>query len=376
MPLETTRLGRHTSGPTASRIEDAIRIEVSRDGECRLLASLASLFGGPCGLVGSTVVRATISPTAALLLPLVASLLAVCLVLHCCAGMMVMSDKITMAAADGINLGVENGTSLVAKAYLRTTCTCTCTCTCPCIVRRAPMVEPSAAAAVACLPDGCGSAREAASAAAASPASVTAPCTRRASLDADLPAAWRGTNEAVRDLHRNLHQIEVESGAFSPASTMPQPSRAEASSANRIQKSRTVQEWDVSSARFRLYPEIGTVCRAGLEPQARRRQAGLRLTRFEPRLGQASDLAKPGGFRRAYVIANDLSGSSSSPQLGSTARRAPEDEATRRRRAYAARPLTEHLQQGGGPLWRAFVTDVVQSLPDGTRHQAPSMLTT
>jgi hypothetical protein len=236
------------------------------------------------------------------------------------------------------------------------------------------MVEPSAAAAVACLPDGCGSAREAASAAAASPASVTAPCTRRASLDADLPAAWRGTNEAVRDLHRNLHQIEVESGAFSPASTMPQPSRAEASSANRIQQSRTVQEWDVSSARFRLYPEIGTVCRAGLEPQARRRQAGLRLTRFEPRLGQASDLAKPGGFRRAYVIANDLSGASSSPQLGGTARRAPEDEATRRRRAYAARPLTEHLQQGGGPLWHAFVTDVVQSLPDGTRHQAPSML--
>ena len=92
---------------------------------------------------------------------------------------------------------------------------------------------------------------------------------------------------------------------------------------------------------------------------------------FEPRLGQASDLAKPGGFRRAYVIANDLSGSSSSPQLGGTARRAPEDEATRRRRAYAARPLTEHLQQGGGPLWHAFVTDVVQSLPDGTRHQAP-----
>ena len=49
--------------------------------------------------MGSTVVRATISPTAALLLPLVASLLAVCLVLHCRAGMMVVLDKITMAAA-------------------------------------------------------------------------------------------------------------------------------------------------------------------------------------------------------------------------------------------------------------------------------------
>jgi hypothetical protein len=38
-----------------------------------------------CGLVGSTVVRATISLTAALLLLLVASVLTVCLVLHCCA---------------------------------------------------------------------------------------------------------------------------------------------------------------------------------------------------------------------------------------------------------------------------------------------------
>ena len=49
--------------------------------------------------MGSTVVRATVSPTAALLLPLVASLLDVCLVLHCRAGMMVVLDKITMAAA-------------------------------------------------------------------------------------------------------------------------------------------------------------------------------------------------------------------------------------------------------------------------------------
>ena len=46
--------------------------------------------------MGSTVVLATISPTAALLLALVASLLAVCLVLHCRAGMMVVLDKITM----------------------------------------------------------------------------------------------------------------------------------------------------------------------------------------------------------------------------------------------------------------------------------------
>ena len=140
---------------------------------------------------------------------------------------------------------------------------------------RAQMAERSAEAAEAALPDGCGSAREAASAAAASPASLTAASARKASFDADLPAAWRGTNEAVRDLHRNLHQIEVESGAFSPASTTPQPSRVEA---NRIQQSRTVQEWDVSAARFRLYPEIGTVCQAGSQPQASRRQAGLLRT--------------------------------------------------------------------------------------------------
>ena len=73
------------------------------------------------------------------------------------------------------------------------------------------------------------------------------------------------------------------------------------------------------------------------------------------RLGQASDLAKPGGFRRAYVIANDLSTSSSTPEL--------------RRREYAARSLTEHLQRRGGSPWRAFVTDLTLTL---TPHPNPS----
>ena len=60
-------------------------------------------------------------------------------------------------------------------------------------------------------------------------------------FDADHAGpAWRGTNEAVRDLHRNLHQIEVESGTFSPVPTTPQQAAAH------IQQSRTIHEWDAS----------------------------------------------------------------------------------------------------------------------------------
>ena len=135
---------------------------------------------------------------------------------------------------------------------------------------------------------------------------------------------------------------------------------------------------------------------------AARASAPLRRTACRyPEIGTASDLAKPGGFRRAYVIANDLgsdgtddaapgaasatraagaagaagaadaaSAASAAGTVGAAGaagatRQTSEDEATRRRRAYAARPLTEHLQVGG---WhQAFVTDVVQRLPDGTR---------
>jgi hypothetical protein len=69
--------------------------------------------------VGSTVVRATVSPTAALLLPLVASLLDVCLVLHCRAGMMVVLDKITMAAACwSWGLGIMNISDISIVVYL------------------------------------------------------------------------------------------------------------------------------------------------------------------------------------------------------------------------------------------------------------------
>ena len=44
-------------------------------------------------------VRAALSPTATLLLLLVASLLAISLMLHCYCALVMMSDKITMAAA-------------------------------------------------------------------------------------------------------------------------------------------------------------------------------------------------------------------------------------------------------------------------------------
>ena len=44
----------------------------------------AARGGDACGLMGSIVLHATFSPTAALLLLLVASLLAICFVLHCC----------------------------------------------------------------------------------------------------------------------------------------------------------------------------------------------------------------------------------------------------------------------------------------------------
>ena len=175
------------------------------------------------------------------------------------------------------------------------------------------MAERSAEAAEAALPDGCGSAREAASPAAASPASLTAASARKASFDADLPAAWRGTNEAVRDLHRNLHQIEVESGAFSPASTTPQPSRVEA---NRIQQSRTVQEWDVSAARFRLYPEIGTVCQAGSQPQVCYAQLLTRLS-----LALDRPLTSPSRAASAAPMSSPTTSAARAPLPSSATRR-------------------------------------------------------
>ena len=52
-----------------------------------------------CGLAGSAVLRAAFWPTTALLLLLVAGLLAICLVLHCCCGTRLCPAQAPMAAA-------------------------------------------------------------------------------------------------------------------------------------------------------------------------------------------------------------------------------------------------------------------------------------
>ena len=89
-----------------------------------------------------------------------------------------------------------------------------------------------------------------------------------------------------------------------------------------IPASRSEDLHESSAPRFRLYPSVGT----------------------------ASDLAQPGGFRRAFVL----------PQLGDRSDSGGRSE----RYAYAARPLVDHMHSHG---WTpAFVTDVVQALPDGT----------
>ena len=124
---------------------------------------------------------------------------------------------------------------------------------------------------------------------------------------------WVGTNEAVRDLHRTIFQTtneaalnaeELGSSRTDPDLRPPGPilqSRSETTSLN---------------PEYRLCPSVGT----------------------------ASDLARPGGFRRAYIM----------PQL---------TEGTDHH-SYAARPLVEHMESSG---WTAgFITDVVQALPDGT----------
>lgn len=108
------------------------------------------------------------------------------------------------------------------------------------------------------------------------------------------PAAepgWCETNEAVRDLHRSLLPSRHAGGAQTHG--------------------------DVKLARnLRLHPELPS----------------------------ASELAQPGGFRRAHVIET-----------------LPADSGAV---AYAMRPLAVHLEARG--FTRAFVTDVVQVLEDGT----------
>ena len=64
-----------------------------------LVASLAPLVATVRARVLDRGACGPLSPTAALLLMLVASLLAISLMLHCCCELVLMSDNITMAAA-------------------------------------------------------------------------------------------------------------------------------------------------------------------------------------------------------------------------------------------------------------------------------------
>jgi len=101
---------------------------------------------------------------------------------------------------------------------------------------------------------------------------------------------WSQTNECVRDLHRVM---------------MPSESICTAATADDLSLPK----------RLRLHPEIGT----------------------------ASELAQPGGFRRAHILTTRPTGAS------------PE---------YARRPLSNRLQSWG--FTSAFVMSVMQTLPDGT----------
>ena len=110
-----------------------------------------------------------------------------------------------------------------------------------------------------------------------------------------LSGGWRETNEAVRDFHRDLEAHDA-----TPSRKPPRHGSTD------------------TLMQFRLHPEIGT----------------------------ASDLAKPGGFRRAHVLAE------------ASANREPSS-------SYARTSLVSHLALRD-PILFTFVTDVIRTLPDGT----------
>uniref|UniRef100_A0A7S4B7D4 Uncharacterized protein n=1 Tax=Chrysotila carterae TaxID=13221 RepID=A0A7S4B7D4_CHRCT len=111
--------------------------------------------------------------------------------------------------------------------------------------------------------------------------------------------SWQETNEAVRDLHKSL---------------LPEDGKAGAEGAS---IGSSVSEANLLNEAYRLHPDIGT----------------------------ASQLAQPGGFRRAHVLASE-------PVTGV-------------RMQYAEQPLVTHLEKKG--FTDAFITEVVQQLPDGTQ---------
>uniref|UniRef100_A0A7S4C6M8 Uncharacterized protein n=1 Tax=Chrysotila carterae TaxID=13221 RepID=A0A7S4C6M8_CHRCT len=112
---------------------------------------------------------------------------------------------------------------------------------------------------------------------------------------------WQSTSEAVRDAHRSV--------------SVPPQHRC-------IPSSVSVDGMSLHS-NFRLAPEVGT----------------------------ASDLAQPGGFRRAHVLADET--------------------ASEKQITYAQAPLEVRLEVIGAPP-SFFITDVLQTRPDGTVYRFES----
>lgn len=126
---------------------------------------------------------------------------------------------------------------------------------------------------------------------------------------------WTGTSEVVRDLHRSLlepTQIAIPTSASADATRL--------------------------CADYRLHPDVGT----------------------------ASQLAQPGGFRRAHLLASDAvhSAASSSSMASGIDAAALADGAVDDSRSYRATPLLITLRRAGA--MRDFITSAVQELGDGT----------
>ena len=127
----------------------------------------------------------------------------------------------------------------------------------------------------------------------------------------ELSPSWTSRNEVVRDLHRAAENQQRE---------------------KRIPMSRS-QEGSRLARNYQLHPEVGT----------------------------ASDLAQPGGFRRAHCVAASASDEEivSSTESASLTRRAP-----KKTRRVLLTPLLDVLEYEG--FINKFITRAVQPLGDGT----------
>lgn len=131
---------------------------------------------------------------------------------------------------------------------------------------------------------------------------------------------WTSRNEVVRDLHRAAEEQHVK----------------------RIPASKS-HDTSTLARTFRIHPDVGT----------------------------ASDLAQPGGFRRAHIVASDDEASGilqgAAMQRGAFSHSGPSSAGARARRARRLRlatPLLETLEREG--FFSEFITRAVERLADGT----------